>query len=67
MSFSVKNGVRPPPSLKNIYKELSEDFPGFMTPNHGHLIGWARQGVFMLNATLTVESVASFFIRKPIF
>ncbi|KJH48146.1 uracil-DNA glycosylase [Dictyocaulus viviparus] len=56
MSFSVKKGVTPPPSLKNIYRELSEDIPGFIIPNHGFLQNWALQGVFMLNATLTVES-----------
>ncbi|KAK6742437.1 hypothetical protein RB195_009982 [Necator americanus] len=56
LSFSVKKGVPPPPSLKNIYKELSNDIPGFLIPNHGFLEKWATQGVFMLNATLTVES-----------
>ncbi|KHJ85077.1 uracil-DNA glycosylase [Oesophagostomum dentatum] len=56
LSFSVKKGVPPPPSLKNIYKELSVDIPGFVIPNHGFLKNWATQGVFMLNATLTVES-----------
>ncbi|KIH66468.1 uracil-DNA glycosylase [Ancylostoma duodenale] len=56
LSFSVKKGVPPPPSLKNIYKELSTDIPGFVIPNHGFLEKWALQGVFMLNATLTVES-----------
>ncbi|EYC15969.1 hypothetical protein Y032_0035g3070 [Ancylostoma ceylanicum] len=55
LSFSVKKGVPPPPSLKNIYKELSTDIPGFVIPNHGFLEKWALQGVFMLNATLTVE------------
>ncbi|CAJ0598324.1 unnamed protein product [Cylicocyclus nassatus] len=56
LCFSVKMGVPPPPSLKNIYKELSADIPGFVIPNHGFLQNWATQGVFMLNATLTVES-----------
>ncbi|VDO35051.1 unnamed protein product [Haemonchus placei] len=56
LSFSVKKGVPPPPSLKNIYKELSADIPGFVVPDHGFLEKWALQGVFMLNATLTVES-----------
>ncbi|PIO68655.1 uracil-DNA glycosylase [Teladorsagia circumcincta] len=56
LSFSVKKGVPPPPSLKNIYKELCNDIPGFVTPDHGFLEKWALQGVFMLNATLTVES-----------
>ncbi|EYC15970.1 hypothetical protein Y032_0035g3070 [Ancylostoma ceylanicum] len=62
LSFSVKKGVPPPPSLKNIYKELSTDIPGFVIPNHGFLEKWALQGVFMLNATLTVD-----LIRFPHF
>lgn len=53
LCFSVKKGVVPPPSLKNIYKELSEDV-GFVIPNHGELTQWAKQGVLLLNATLTV-------------
>mmetsp|Transcript_30624 Transcript_30624/g.65139 ORF Transcript_30624/g.65139 Transcript_30624/m.65139 type:complete len:280 (-) Transcript_30624:39-878(-) len=55
LSFSVLPGIRPPPSLKNMYKELEQDIPGFRTPEHGHLVQWARQGVLMLNATLTVR------------
>lgn len=55
LSFSVKIGVPPPPSLKNIYKELSEDIPGFKIPNHGYLLSWAQQGVLMLNSVLTVR------------
>ncbi len=55
LCFSVKKGIEPPPSLKNIYKELSCDV-GFVPPNHGELIGWAKQGVLMLNAVLTVRS-----------
>ena len=54
LSFSVPKGVRVPPSLKNIYKELHEDI-GFKIPDHGDLTPWAEQGVFMLNAILTVE------------
>ncbi|MEO1262588.1 MAG: uracil-DNA glycosylase [Bacteroidota bacterium] len=54
LSFSVPRGVRVPPSLKNIYKELNEDL-GCPIPNHGDLTKWARQGVFLLNASLTVE------------
>lgn len=54
LSFSVKKGVTPPPSLKNIYKELKEDV-GFKAPKHGELIRWAEQGVLMLNAVLTVR------------
>lgn len=54
LCFSVLKGVRVPPSLVNIYMELKEDVE-FKIPNHGELTYWARQGVFMLNATLTVR------------
>jgi len=54
LCFSVCPGVTPPPSLKNIYKELETDIEGFKTPEHGHLIGWSSQGVLLLNACLTV-------------
>lgn len=54
LSFSVPKGIKIPPSLKNIYKELSDDL-GCITPNHGDLTHWANQGVFLLNAFLTVE------------
>lgn len=54
LSFSVQKGVRIPPSLINIFKELESDITGFKTPNHGDLIGWAKQGVLMLNTCLTV-------------
>ena len=54
LSFSVPKGVRTPPSLKNIYKEISNDV-GAAVPNHGDLTEWAKQGVFLLNAMLTVE------------
>jgi uracil-DNA glycosylase len=54
LSFSVPKGVRTPPSLKNIYKELNNDL-GVPVPNHGDLTAWAEQGVFLLNAMLTVE------------
>jgi uracil-DNA glycosylase len=56
LCFSVQKGIRPPPSLKNIYKELASEYPAFVEPNHGCLISWAKQGVFLLNATLTVEA-----------
>jgi len=67
LSFSVPSGVKAPPSLRNIYKELTTDIAGFSTPRHafskgaeqpggGNLEPWARQGVFMLNATLTVQA-----------
>ena len=55
LCFSVKKGVPPPPSLVNIYKELKSDVPGFKIPNHGYLEGWAKEGVLLLNATLTVR------------
>lgn len=54
LSFSVREGVRVPPSLLNIYKELKADL-GLAIPPHGNLTGWARQGVLLLNAALTVE------------
>lgn len=56
LSFSVQKGVRTPPSLQNIYKELSTDIPGFIIPNTGDLTEWAEQGVLLLNATLTVQA-----------
>lgn len=55
LSFSVPRTVRTPPSLVNIYEELSDDIPGFTIPSHGDLTGWAVQGVLLLNDTLTVE------------
>ena len=54
LCFSVKKGIEPPPSLKNIYKELAED-TGFIPPRHGELLSWAKQGVLLLNAVLTVR------------
>jgi len=54
MCFSVLPGIKPPPSLVNIYKELKEDL-NVMPVKHGCLIPWARQGVFLLNSVLTVE------------
>ena len=54
LSFSVLDGVRVPPSLVNIYKELHADL-GLPIPKHGNLSNWARQGVLLLNAALTVE------------
>ncbi|RVU00575.1 uracil-DNA glycosylase [Mucilaginibacter limnophilus] len=56
LSFSVQKGINPPPSLKNIYKELQSDIPGFTIPSHGELTEWAEQGVMLLNATLTVRA-----------
>ena len=54
LCFSVKKGVVPPPSLKNIYKELKSDI-GFEIPSHGELTSWAKQGVLLLNNVLTVR------------
>lgn len=54
LSFSVRKGVPQPPSLVNIFKEIQEDC-GIAPPAHGDLTGWARQGVLLLNASLTVE------------
>ncbi len=55
LCFSVQSGVPPPPSLVNIFKELQED-TGVSIPNHGNLTHWAQQGVFLLNASLTVRA-----------
>jgi uracil-DNA glycosylase len=55
LCFSVKPGVRVPPSLVNIYKELTTDV-GFQAPNHGYLKSWAEQGVLLLNSVLSVEN-----------
>lgn len=56
LSFSVPGDMKVPPSLKNIYKELNvdPDIDGFITPDHGCLEKWAKNGVLLLNATLTV-------------
>lgn len=55
LCFSVQSGVAPPPSLVNIYKEIKEDL-GLPVPAHGNLEAWARRGVLLLNAALTVEA-----------
>ena len=55
LSFSVRPGVDVPPSLRNMYKELEADL-GVSHPGHGNLEGWAKQGVLMLNAVLSVEA-----------
>lgn len=54
LSFSVRKGIKIPPSLVNIYKELNNDI-GMQIPSHGELTSWAKQGVLLLNATLTVR------------
>lgn len=53
LSFSVKIGIQKPPSLINIFSELKDDL-GIDPPNHGSLVSWAKQGVLLLNSTLTV-------------
>ncbi|MBR9790625.1 MAG: uracil-DNA glycosylase [Gammaproteobacteria bacterium] len=55
LCFSVLPGVKTPPSLVNIYKELAADIDGFVIPKHGTLTSWAEQGVLLLNTVLTVE------------
>ena len=55
MCFSVRPGVKPPPSLRNMYKELREDL-GCQPPAHGYLGAWADQGVLLLNTVLTVRA-----------
>jgi uracil-DNA glycosylase len=55
LCFSVKPGIKPPPSLVNIYKELKDDIE-FNIPNNGYLVSWAQQGILMLNAVLTVRA-----------
>jgi uracil-DNA glycosylase len=55
LAFSVTQHIKAPPSLVNIYKELSTDIEGFITPNHGNLTSWAEQGVLLLNTVLTVQ------------
>ena len=54
LSFSVKDGIRKPPSLRNIFKELHDDL-GYDEPESGSLVGWSKEGVLLLNAILTVE------------
>lgn len=58
LCFSVRPGIKPPPSLMNMFKELREDV-GFRIPNNGYLVPWAEQGMLMLNAVLTVRAHAA--------
>lgn len=55
LCFSVKKGVEPPPSLKNIFKEIQAEL-GINPPDHGELTKWAKEGVLLLNAALTVRA-----------
>lgn len=57
LCFSVKEGTPPPPSLKNIFKELYDEL-GIPEPRTGELVGWAKQGVLLLNTTLTVREAS---------
>ncbi len=54
LCFSVNEGIKIPPSLRNIYTELANDIEGFKKPNHGDLQKWAMQGILLLNTSLTV-------------
>lgn len=56
MSFSVLPGVKPPPSLKNIYKEIEQEFEFKMDEKNGYLLPWAEQGVMLINSVMTVEA-----------
>ncbi len=56
LAFSVPHGVKLPPSLRNIYKELAEEYNWLFTPSSGDLSAWARQGVLLLNTVLTVRA-----------
>ena len=55
LCFSVRPGIKPPPSLANMYTELKNDV-GFRVPNHGYLVPWAEQGILMMNTVLTVRA-----------
>jgi uracil-DNA glycosylase len=55
LCFSVRPGIKPPPSLVNMFKELHND-GGFRIPNNGYLVPWAEQGILMMNAVLTVRA-----------
>lgn len=59
LAFSVPKGVKPPPSLKNIYKAIVNDYPSAQIPMHGDLQAWAEQGVLLLNTSLTVRESAA--------
>jgi uracil-DNA glycosylase len=60
LAFSVKRGIGIPPSLHNMFKELAAEYPGnFTIPKHGCLENWAKQGVLLLNASLTVAAHAA--------
>ncbi|KIR79561.1 uracil-DNA glycosylase [Cryptococcus gattii E566] len=56
LAFSVRKGVRVPPSLRNMYQEMVQEIPGFVQPKHGDLTEWAKHGVLLLNTSLTVRA-----------
>ncbi|QRV84210.1 Uracil DNA glycosylase superfamily [Ceratobasidium sp. AG-Ba] len=56
LCFSVRPGVAVPPSLKNMYTEIKNTYPGFVPPKHGSLVSWANSGVLLLNTSLTVKA-----------
>lgn len=64
LSFSVPNGIKPPPSLVNIFKEIKSDIGLDIPPGHGDLTHWAQQGVLLLNAALTVRAGEPFSHAK---
>jgi uracil-DNA glycosylase len=64
LSFSVQDGIKPPPSLVNIFKEVQQDIGIEMPPNYGNLTKWAKQGVLLLNAALTVRAGEPFSHAK---
>lgn len=64
LSFSVQNGIKPPPSLVNIYKEIQQDIGIAMPKEYGNLTNWAQQGVLLLNAALTVRDGEPFSHAK---
>jgi uracil-DNA glycosylase len=64
LSFSVQNGIKPPPSLVNIYKEIQTDIGIAMPKEYGNLTSWAQQGVLLLNAALTVRANEPFSHAK---
>lgn len=55
LCFSVPQGIKLPPSLRNIFKAIQHDYPDYQPPEHGDLTDWAKQGVLLLNTVLTVE------------
>ena len=64
LSFSVKEGVQPPPSLENIFKEMKSDI-GLTRPKSGSLEKWTREGILLLNTVLTVETVSYTHLTLP--